>query len=103
MNWTGAIYLIAHTYIRDDHGVRRKKEIKRRVRADIYGTTATEFFEAGRAGLKASDVTFTVRRRSYQGEEVVEYKGKRLAVYRTYTPAADLIELHCEEKGGANV
>ena len=102
MSWTGVVYLISTRYSTDDYGVRRKTELRNKVRADITGTTQSEFFEAGRAGLKASDITITIPARKYHGEEVVEYKGQRLSVYRTYPPATDLIELHCEQKGGVN-
>lgn len=102
VRWNGIVYLISNTYSTDDYGVRRKVETKRKVRADIASTTAGEFYEAGRAGLKASDVTITIPVRKYQGEELLEYKGKRLSIYRTYSSATDLLELHCEEKGGNN-
>lgn len=101
-NWTGVIYLVGTARQKDKNGVMRKTETKTRVRADISGTTQAEFFEAGRAGLRASDVTITIPARKYHGEELLEYKGRRLAIYRTYPPAADLIELHCEEKGGTS-
>ncbi len=102
VRWNGIVYLIKNEYSTDDYGVRRKVETKRKVRADVTSTTASEFFEAGRAGLQASDITFTIPARKYQGEELLEYKGKRLSIYRTYTSATDLLELHCEEKGGNN-
>lgn len=102
MSWTGIVYLIKNTFETDEYGVRRKTETKTKVRADISGTTQSEFFEAGRAGLKASDVTITIPKRKYSGEELLEYKGKRLSVYRTYPSATDLLELHCEAKGGTN-
>lgn len=101
-NWTGIVYLIGTVSRKDENGVMRKTETRTMVRADISGTTQSEFFEAGRAGLKASDVTITIPARKYHGEEILEYKGRRLSVYRTYPPAADLIELHCEQKGGTN-
>lgn len=100
--WKGIVYLISSEWKTDELGVRRKKETKKKVRADISGTTQSEFFEAGRAGLKASDITITIPARKYSGQEIIEHKGKRLSVYRTYPPAADLIELHCEQKGGTD-
>lgn len=102
MSWTGVIYLIRTTWERDACGVRRKKETRTKVRADITGTTQSEFFEAGRAGLKASDITITIPVRKYHGEAILEYKGQRLSIYRTYPPATDLLELHCEQKGGTS-
>lgn len=101
-NWTGRVYLIGAEYAKDKNGVRRKTETRTSVRADVSGTRQSEFFEAGRAGLKASDSVFTIPARKYHGEEIVEHRGRRLSVYRTYQLADDLIELHCEEKGGTN-
>lgn len=100
MSWTGVVYLIGTAWKRDGYGVRRKQETRTKVRADITGTTQSEFFEAGRAGLKASNITITIPARKYHGEESLEYRGQRLFIYRTYPPAADLLELHCEQKGG---
>lgn len=36
----------------------------------------------------------------YSGEEVVIVDGIRFAVYRTYSPNADEIELHLEQRAG---
>lgn len=101
-NWTGRLNLIGATYEKDKNGVQRKTETKTPVRADLSSTRQSEFFDAGRAGLKVADSVFTIPARRYHGEEVVEYRGRRLAVYRTYQVTDDLIELHCEEKGGTN-
>lgn len=102
MAWKDVIYLVKTEWANDEYGVRRKTETKTKVRANVTGTTQSEFFEAGRAGISVSDVTITVPKRKYNGEQLLEYKGQRLAIYRTYPPAEDLIELHCEQKGGVN-
>ena len=101
-NWTGRVYLIGAVYKKDENAVQRKTETKTAVRADVSSTRQSEFFEAGRAGLKVTDSVFTIPARKYHGEEIVEHRGRRLAVYRTYQVSDDLIELHCEEKGGTN-
>jgi hypothetical protein len=38
----------------------------------------------------------------YNGERIVEYKGERFSIYRTYHAKTDTIELYAERKGGTN-
>lgn len=96
----GIIYLIKSTYSPNEYGVRIKSESKTKVRASISGTTSSEFYEAGRSGISVSDMVFTIPRRKYHDEIVVEFKGNRYAAFRTYPVAEDLIELHVETKAG---
>ncbi len=101
--WKDVIYLVSRTMTRDAYGVQQSTEVRRRVRANSGGTTSTEFHEAGRNGLRASSLTFTIKARKYNGEEIVEHKNQRLHVYRTYPVSDDDIELHCSIKGDPNV
>lgn len=96
----GIIYLIKTVYNTNEYGVRIKSESKTKVRALISGTTSSEFYEAGRSGISVSDMVFTIPRRKYHDEIVVEFKEKRYAIFRTYPVAEDLIELHVETKAG---
>lgn len=98
----GIIYLIKSTYTPNEYGVREKSESKSKVRASISGTTASEFYEAGRNGISVSDMVFTIPARKYHGEIVVEFKENRYSVFRTYPVAEDLIEIHVETKAGTN-
>lgn len=73
-------------------------------KTQIYVTeksvTGLEWHEAGRDGINAQFVLKTPYA-NYNGESIVEYKGKRYAVYRTYHPEnSDDIELHLEKKVG---
>ena len=38
----------------------------------------------------------------YEDESIIEYNGKRYAVYRTFFSKTDTIELYVERKGGTN-
>lgn len=96
----GIIYLIKSTYSTNKYGVRIKSESKTKVRASVSGTTVSEFYEAGRSGISVSDMAFTIPRRKYHDEIVVEFKENRYAVFRTYPAAEDLVELHVETKVG---
>lgn len=58
-----------------------------------------EWYSAGRLGLKAQ-YRFTISLADYGGEEILEYQGKRYAVYRTYNVNNDHIELYVERQVG---
>ncbi len=97
----GVAYLILPVYENDSIGqsvpVSEKKTL-------IYVTeksvTGQEWHEAGRDGINARFVLKTPYV-NYNGESIVEYKGRRYAVYRTYhLENTDDIELHLEEKAG---
>ena len=99
MDRSSIIYLIGERSEKDKYNVLRKKEVRRQVYANIKSVTATEFFEGGRNGLKPQ-VRATVFLWDYRGEQIVEIKGVRYAVYRTYTPSTDEIELYLELRKG---
>lgn len=85
----------------DSNGVWHKTETTRTVYCQANSVTRSEFFAAGREGLNP-EYEFTLFFADYDGEEVVEYNGKRYAVYRTYIGRNDTIELYAERKGGTN-
>jgi hypothetical protein len=67
----------------------------------VDSVSRNEFVEAGRNGLNPEYV-FRVFFGDYGGERIVEYKGKRYGVYRTYHGHNDMMELYAERKGGTN-
>ena len=73
----------------------------REIYAEKDSVTQTEFFEGGRNGLNP-EYKFTVFFADYQGERIVEYNGQRYAVYRTYQPRTDRLELYVQREGGTN-
>lgn len=97
------INLISYTRAQDADGVwRNSVETSRQVFATADSVTRYEFYNAGRNGLNP-DLRFTVFSGDYEGEEIVEYDGKRYGVYRTYrVPGTDYMELYVERKGGTN-
>lgn len=73
----------------------------REVFCQVDSVTQTEFFEGGRNGLNP-EYRFTMFAYDYQDERIVEYNGRLYAIYRTYQPRTDIIELYAERKGGTN-
>ena len=67
----------------------------------VSSVIRAEFFDAGRNGLNPEYV-FTMFFGDYNGERIVEYNGKRYAVYRTYHARTDIIELYVQREGGVN-
>ena len=95
------ISLIKTTRTQDKYGVWRGKETSRNVYANARSITRSEFFDAGRAGLNP-EWEFSLFAGDYEGEDTVEFNGRRYGVYRTYQRGTDIIELYVERKGGTN-
>ena len=114
MDRSDIVKLIKVTYQNDEYGVQKATETERQVYCNVISTNATEVFEGGRNGLNPV-YRFTMFRYDYDGEEIVEYEGKRYYVYRAYTSGRsrswytrsrgyrtghDTIELYVEQRGG---
>ncbi len=74
------------------------------VRTTIFATVdpvgRDEFNAAGEMGMKA-EYKFTVWAAEYDGQEELEYDGKRLSIYRTYGARRDdKTELYTAERVG---
>ena len=96
------IKLISRTYTTDKYGVQKPTETEREVFCDVKSISRMEFFEAGRNGLNP-EYEFIIAEAEWQGETILEYRGKRYGIYRTYIePNTDFIELYAERKGGTN-
>ena len=95
--------LISKTYTKDKYGVSKASETEREVFCEVSSISRNEFFEAGRNGLNP-EYRFVIAEAEYHGESLIEYRGKRYGIYRTYIePNTDFIELYAERKGGDNV
>ena len=101
MDRSQTITLITETRTQDDYGVWRTSETQTDVFCQVSSVTRAEFFDAGRNGLNPEYV-FTMFFGDYNGERIVEYNGKRYAVYRTYHARTDIIELYVQREGGVN-
>lgn len=102
MDRSEILKLIGQSYERDDNGVMKLVDTtEREIFCQVESITRNEFFEAGRNGLNP-EYKFLIFFGDYQNERVVEYDGKRYAVYRTFRGKNDVIELYVERQGGTN-
>ena len=102
------IFLIAKSWRKNEKtGKMEATEYRKKVFAEIDAINQAEFYSAAQAGLKAA-FKATVFGGDYSGEELVEWKGKRYAVYRQYSGRGkykdsvrgDYIELYVREEAG---
>lgn len=101
MDRSDIITLVAVTRTQNEYGQWVASESTRDVYCQVDSVTQSEFFEGGRNGLNP-EFRFTMFFADYENEPIVEYKGLRYAVYRTYLNRNDKIELYVERKGGTN-
>lgn len=99
MDRSDVINLISETYTQDEISQDIAVYKKRKVFCEVRSITRTEWFDAGRNGLQPVFV-FTMFAPDYEGEKIVEYKGRTYGIYRTYVGRNETIELYVEEKGG---
>lgn len=86
----------------DEYGIPQLKTPRKvKVFAGCQSISQTEFFEAGRNGLKP-EYKFTLFFGDYDGQKIVEYEGRMYSVYRTFLGKNDTIELYVQETGGTN-
>lgn len=94
----GIATLITQNFAKDSIG----QYVSTEERTDIFVSegdiTRSEYYNAGRIGLNP-EIMLVTPRINYDGQLIVEYRGKRYSVYRTYTNGED-IELYLTEKGG---
>lgn len=95
---TSVCKLIGETYTQDSLKNVERTKTYREIICEVKSTYASEWHNAKRDGL-APSFTLETALANYQGEELVEYKGKEYAIYRTYE-RGDRIELYCQKVGG---
>lgn len=96
------ITLITEILEPDEYGIPQKvSEDRADVYAGIRSVSASEFFNAGREGLRP-EWQFTMFLDDYDGQKIVEYNGKQYEVYRTYYGRSDKVELYVQERGATN-
>lgn len=100
MDRSDVLTLISVAYTTDGIGQRIPTETEKQVYCKVRSVSQSEWFEAGRNGLKA-ELQATMFAYDYSGEEICEYNGKRYGIYRTYLRGTDEIELYLERKAGA--
>lgn len=87
--------------VQDATGVwRSTAEDKRTILARMDDVSRSEFFNAGQAGMRA-EFRFIVNPIEYEGEDTLEWNGKRYAIYRHYNiPGTDDMELYAQREVG---
>lgn len=93
------ISLVCKTYMTDAIGQKVPIEARRDVFVQLDSVSQSEWYEAGRAGLKA-EYRATIFFADYRGEEIAIIHGVRYGIYRTYKRSDDGLELYLERKAG---
>lgn len=99
MDKSRVLTLIGVSYQPDSIGQLVPQETRRNVFCNISSVSASEWFEAGRAGLNAEHRA-TMFAYDYAGETLAELNGVRYGIYRTYLGKNETIELYMERKAG---
>lgn len=99
MDRSDVIQLVVVRYSEDDIGQRIPAETARNVFCSIASVSASEWFEAGRAGMQAA-LKVTVFEPDYRGEQIAVVGGVRYGIYRTYRAKNETLELYLEAKAG---
>lgn len=66
---------------------------------ELRSVSGNEYF-VGRQGGLSPQFSFIISAFDYHNEKIVEYNGDRFAVYRTYEPDDDTVEVYCQLEGG---
>ena len=96
------LHLISRTYTVDELGQKIPQESAREVFARMESVSQSEFFEAGRIGLRPSYKAILSTSFDYDDEEVAAYNGKRYAIYRTYETPSGQMELYLQRETGVS-
>lgn len=99
MDRSEVLTLISKTFTADAIGQMVPTETEVQVYCQLNSVTQQEWYEAGRAGLKA-EYRATVNREEYGGQEMCKLNNVRYGIYRTYVTKGDKIELYLERKAG---
>ena len=94
MNFNDVIKLIQVTLTLDEINQEIEEITEKTVFADRQSIPQTEFFQAGRDGIRAS-FRFVINTLDYSNETKVSYNNEIYHVYRTYEKG-DFIELYVE-------
>lgn len=99
MDRSRVLTLVGVTYTADSIGQLVPQETRREVFCSLSSVSASEWFEAGRAGLKA-EYRAALFAPDYEGETMAELDGVRYGVYRAYRGKNETVELYLERKAG---
>ena len=99
MDRSKVLTLIEEAYKPDALGQLIPTETRRDVYCNLSSVSASEWFDAGRAGLNP-EYRATMFVYDYNGERIAELDGVRYGIYRTYLAQNEFIELYLERKAG---
>ena len=95
MLFRDVIDLISVTYEQSPSGAPIEVETPRQVFANKRSVRQSEFYAAAMVGLRP-EIMFEVRTVEYQGEELLDYEGRRYEVIRSYDRNGEVTELVCK-------
>lgn len=99
MDRSNVLDLLVPTFAEDSIGQKIPTVKKRTIFCDVTSVSRSEWFEAGRNGIKP-EYRFVVNRYDYNGETECEFEGNRYGIYRTFAGRNDDLELYVEKKAG---
>lgn len=99
MDRSSVIWLISETYAKNEYGVMEATQTRRKVFANCTSVSMEEWSNGGRLGLNP-EFRFQMLEFEYHGEEILEYKGKMYAIYRTYHGRNGIIDLYTQRRQG---
>lgn len=88
-----AVKLIAQTFAVNDVGDSIPTETERLVYAEHRSVGFKRKMEAEQMGLKVSDKFILSNAAEYQGEEILEHKGRRYNIVNVYCTEEETVEL----------
>lgn len=93
--------LIKQHFPQDSIGVwQDPEETSREIFVEVKSASRAEYFKAAQIGNRC-DYVFVVFSLDYEGENIIEWRGKRYEIYRTYhNTLEDTMELYAEERAG---
>lgn len=97
--WAGSCQLIGQTVERDECGVGRTVETRRRVPCNVFSMGDSAYYAAYAAGVHPEAV-LQIRRCAYNGEKLVEFDGALLEVSRVDRSSPDFVRLTLAERVG---
>ena len=99
MDRSDVIKLIKQTYTMDSIGQQIPTETERTVFCNARSITRNEWVAGGQMGLNPQ-LQISMFAPDYEDEKIVEYKGVRFSVYRTYKASNEILELYLENQVG---
>ena len=96
MLFSNELVLINIKYSFDNIGNQIETEERTEVFCNVKSVTRAEFYNAATTDLKPS-LVFVVHLYEYNDEEMVEYKGNKYRIIRSYMTNTEEIELVCEK------